>query len=900
MLTLGALAFLAPWVLLGLGAVPLLWWLLRVVPPAPLRVRFPAIRLLFGLVAQQEAAVKTPWWLVALRLALACAAIVALAHPVWEPAVPVAGSGPLILVLDDGWAAARDWEARRAAADRVLAQAERAGRPVLLVTTAPSDRDGRVPGAEVRPAAEASTIVHALRPKPWGTDRTAALAAFEAARPETGTSIWIADGVADAGAPLLAEALLSVGSLEVRIASQDDGPLVLMPPGTRSRLLEVGARRIAGDGPRAAWVRASGEDGRLLARGELVFDPGEDRAAVALDLPGEVRNLITRLDIEGERGAGATVLLDDRWRRRPVGLVSGGSLERDQPLLSDVFYVERALEPFTELRRGEIGALLANPPSVIVLADVAKIPAADLEALEPWIADGGVLLRFAGPRFAEGADELVPVRLRGGRTIGGAMSWAEPARLAPFDSSSPFAGLAIPRDVLVARQVLAEPTLDLPGKTWARLTDGTPLVTGEPRGKGWLVLVHTTANTAWSNLAISGLFVELLQRLVELSAGVPTDESEAALPPWRSLDGFGVLGPPPPAARAVPLATIDAEPPGPTRPPGYYGPAEAPRALNLGPSLAEATGLGPWPADAVVSPFGTTDEIDVQPWLVIAAILLALAELVASLAARGQILRPRPVAAAAVVLALVGATPPVGAVDDAFVIEATQDLRLAYVRTGDADVDDLTRAGLWGLGTILRARTSVEPGEPMAIDLENDELLFFPLVYWAITPDQPRPSDGARAKIDRYLKTGGILVLDTRDPDAAMGGGGASAATLRRLLRGLSIPPLVPVPHDHVLTRSFYLLDEFPGRWTGGQVWIEQTDGGVNDGVSSILVGSHDWAAAWAMDTRLQPLLPVVPGGERQREIAYRFGINLVMYATTGNYKADAVHVPTILERLGE
>jgi Domain of unknown function (DUF4159) len=103
-----------------------------------------------------------------------------------------------------------------------------------------------------------------------------------------------------------------------------------------------------------------------------------------------------------------------------------------------------------------------------------------------------------------------------------------------------------------------------------------------------------------------------------------------------------------------------------------------------------------------------------------------------------------------------------------------------------------------------------------------------------------------------------------------------------------------------VLTKSFYLMQDFPGHWSGGTLWVEPVEDQVNDGVASLIVGGNDWAAAWALDARGQPLYPVVPGGEPQREQAYRFGVNLVMYALTGNYKTDQVHVPAILERLGQ
>ena len=103
-----------------------------------------------------------------------------------------------------------------------------------------------------------------------------------------------------------------------------------------------------------------------------------------------------------------------------------------------------------------------------------------------------------------------------------------------------------------------------------------------------------------------------------------------------------------------------------------------------------------------------------------------------------------------------------------------------------------------------------------------------------------------------------------------------------------------------MLGRAFYLLQEFPGRYTGAPLWVERASDRVNDGVSPVIAGGHDWAAAWAMDADQHPMFAVVPGGKRQRELAYRFGVNLVMYVLTGNYKADQVHTPTILNRLGQ
>ena len=136
-----------------------------------------------------------------------------------------------------------------------------------------------------------------------------------------------------------------------------------------------------------------------------------------------------------------------------------------------------------------------------------------------WIDNGGVLVRFAGPHLAGATDDdLVPVKLRrGGRILGGSLSWEKPQQLAGFSRDGPFAGMTVPNDVTVTRQVLAEPDAQLTDRTWATLADGTPLVTAQRRGNGLLVLFHVTADTRWSDLPLSGTFVEMLRRIVALA-----------------------------------------------------------------------------------------------------------------------------------------------------------------------------------------------------------------------------------------------------------------------------------------------------------------------------------------------------------------------------------------------
>ena len=923
MWVLGPIGFLLPAILTALVALPVLWLILRAVPPAPVRRRFPGVALLLGLGDESRQTDRTPWWLLALRCLAVAAAILAFAGPVWNPAPRSEGSGPLLILADGTWADAADWSRRAERIAAALTEAGRAGRPVAVavLTDLPPE------GPQFQTADAWARRLPGLTPRPWEPEATA-VAAWAAALPAGFDTLWLSDGLAREGREALLAELRSRG--EVAVIEEARGAVALAPPRIEDGALGLAALRARTGAAETVEVAAWGPDPagieRELARLPLTFDAGADRAEAALTLPPELRNRVQRFEIVGVRSAGAVALTDDSLARREVALVAGREDREGLILLSPLHYLRQALAPTADLIGGTIEDVLMAAPDAIVLADVARLTPAEAEALAAWVEGGGLLVRFAGPRLAaadhaaDGADPLMPVRLRGGgRVVGGAMSWGEPRTLAPFREESPFFGLAVPADVTVSAQVLAEPDPTLAERTIAALADGTPLVTRKPLGQGQVVLFHVTANAEWSSLPLSGLFVQMLERLALSTRPVLAEAGALAGTVWRAerlLDAFGTLAP----AGATPGIAgerLAAGVPGPDLPPGLYAGGDRRVAVNV---IAQGARLAPalWPEGVTVAGPDGAREIDLKPWLLALALVVLAADVLASLALSGRLRGPRagPAGYAGLAAALGLVLVPGGAAraDDAFAIAATTEVVLAHVITGDPAVDRTAEQGLAGLSLRLAQRTAVEPAAPMAVNLETDELAFFPLLYWPVTPDMPRPSAAAYARLNRYLRTGGLILFDTRDADLGSFGGATPAGRrLQELAAPLDIPALEPVPEDHVLTRTFYLIQDFPGRHAGGAVWVEaappeaeRAEGmpfrNLNDGVTPVVIGGNDWAAAWAVDAQGQPLYPVGRGfaGERQREIALRFGINLVMHVLTGNYKSDQVHVPALLERLGQ
>ncbi len=905
MLGLGPLAFAQPWLLVAFVGLPALWWLLRLVPPPPREVPFPPIRFLMMLTRRETTARRTPWWLLLLRLAAIAALILAAAQPIINPAPQLAGQGPLVLVVDDGWPAARHWQALRERGLAEIAQAEREGRDVVLLTTAPAIAPDPAAATGAGAAREAMA---ALTPVPWWPDRAAAAERLAALGLDRATVVWLADGVArdDAGrgdADRLAAELDRLGPVRVMAPPPRQRAGLLSPTGDAGGGVAFALLRPAAGAGETVTVRALGADGEVLGLEEAAFAADATAAEVRFELPPPVLERARRFERVPARTAGDVILTDRGLGARTVGIVATGGAREAQPLVSERFFVERALAGRARVTGGDVATLLEAEPATIVLLDDQELSIDQEERLQDWIEGGGVLLRFAGPNLAERTgDPLVPVELRrGGRRLDGALSWAEPLPLGRFVADGPLAGLPVSADVRVRRQVLAEPSAELDDRTLAVLEDGTPLVTGRNVGDGWLMLVHTTANTRWSDLALSGTFVALLERAADLGRGRQPPPGDAVLRPVRLLDAFGRLQEPGAEITPVPAQRLLDGAVGPATPPGIWADesAGAERAFNLARREPSLTALTPSDMHHAPRPFAGAEETDLRPWFLLAALALLLADLLAVGLLRGHGRRAAG-APAALALALLAVPAQAQSFDP---VALARDTPLGFVRSGDPRLDRVTRAGLEGLATTLWRRTSVEASDPVPVDIADDPLALFPIIFWPV-PDDVEPLDPAAGeRLLGYLESGGMVVFDTRDAHLAVPGSGQGTPGMRRLrtlLEAVEMPALEPVGPDHVLTRSFYLLQDFPGRYAGEPVWVDRPQPGVNDGVSSIVIAANDWLGAWAIDEADRPLLPVTPGGERQRELARRVGVNLVMYALTGNYKTDQVHVPTLLERLGQ
>lgn len=896
-LALGPITFLAPLALLGLIALPLIWWLLRVTPPAPKKQTFPPLRILQDVMTEEETPDSTPLWLLFFRLFLMALVAAALARPILFQPEGISDR-PLTLVIDNGWESASNWGQVIREAESRIADARRKNVPVMIAASTQETE-----ALKYVPAQDAMRAIKSLVPSALPSNHETLAQNLNAVDLSGSEAVWLSSGIDFGQAESVAESLKTATTSKRLSPASELTPLI---PGQTSET--ANGFRSVWHRPdtrslRSAEITAHGRNGAVIARASIDFTPGDKTAEANFELPAELRSRVTVLRASGSATAGSVKLLDDSWGRPLIGILTPKT-DSSSPLLSEPFYAETALSPFADIYTGTLNEILPLAPSIIVMPDAART---EDTALKDFVEAGGLLIRFAGPKLAKRTDSLLPVDLRaGGRELGGALTWEEPQKLATFPEDSPFFGLKIAEDITVRRQIMANPSAQTDSRTWARLEDGSPIVTSSQEGFGRIILFHVTAGPEWSNLPVSGLYVNMLRRVLSLARATP-GKVQAGTGDWapeRVLNGFGRLGTPTIDALPIRNDLIGDTAISLKHPPGLYRQGARRKARNTVSDPGTIKTVGD--LDGIDrAAYGQTKERTLGGMMLGLALLLLALDAFFALFVSGRLSNLKPKRGAALAGLLIAAAiislPANTHAQEAEELSDALELNFAYVKTGDTREDDMSEAAIKGLVKALNDRTTIEPVGVRGVDVDTDPLVFYPFLYWSVTRNAATLTDVEAAALNAFMAGGGTLVLDTRDAGDQAVTGQITHPGLARVTAKLDIPRLTSVPDDHVLTKSFYLLQVFPGRWANGTVWVDRNvNGAARDGVSSVIIGSNDWASGWAIDDNGEPLQTLERDIPRQREMSLRFGVNLAMYALAGNYKSDQVHAAALIERLGQ
>jgi len=889
------LIFLYPWLLTALSLIPILWFILRALPPRAKKVKFSAFFLLKDISTNIKTPAHTPWWILLLRALMLFFFIIAFAEPIAQPSENIPGNskGNVLFIIDNGWAAASNWQLRKDKINSYIARLKRENRNVIIIPTSASRKSGKVNSYGPMTADNAKKWISELEPNPWFSSYNKVLKEIQKDLREKSINytIFFSDGLK---AP---KELLDI-TQDLIIDNNVNNPYILKYNGDKRSRLNFSIELLNQlNAAKDTALIAYADNGSIVDSLEITIPSGVKNYNFSWNIVPQIKEKIFKFSLKQKNMASTIFLVNSLWRKHPVGIIASSEKKDNKDFLSDVYYLRRALEKNSKVTINNFKELSKNKISALILPDSTSLTEDDKKSLMDWVKAGGFLIRFAGSNLAANVEtNLLPVKLRyGQRAMSGSMTWEKPLHLAEISKKSPLYGLKIPSNIIVRQQVISNPSLELFKKTWLKLEDGTPLITGSTIGNGTIILVHTTAGPNWSNFCYSGFYVEALERMISLSNGINNYEAHNLLPPLMLLDGFGNFYSLSENDNIV--DSINSEEdfnPSVHMPPGIYGDRYESKIFNLGEALQKMKPLKNIPFSLNVETYKESGEFNLKVFFLKTAFILLFFELAATLRIRGII--------SLVILLFTLFNPNISQAKNKTATSLVTTINLAYIKTGDNNIDRTSYNGLKGLGEVISSRTSVKISDIVGINVNLNDLSFYPFIYWPMVSGQNNLSLSATLNVKNYLDHGGIILFDTRDMQFGNKGNASALGVrkLRSLTKNLSIPELIKIPKDNILRRSFYLLDNFPGRFAGGDLWVEKEPDPNYDSVTSIIIGSNDWASAWSRNIRDLSSYRIEPNGEIQREMAYRFGVNLLMMSLTGNYKSDQIHISKILERIGQ
>lgn len=560
-------------------------------------VYFPAMHILHALPDTEAAPEGTPWWMQLPVYGAITAAAFGAAGPEWKPPLDLGGDAPVLVAFDNGWASAASWDERVTFARDILRVAHNNDVEVAFLPLAQERGDDALLPVTMS-AAEALSVLERLQPQPWQIDTqamTEALGALESG--SFGKTFWLSSGLdMDGYAQDFARTLSAIAPLEVYEDRAEQLPHILFPAQYESGDYRISVARPAGGEEETISVTAYGQDGTPIAAQEMIFPEGGLSADILFDVPQGQD--VFRFSLDTQQTAAGTVFVDEKWKPRSVGIVIQSQQDLSS-LLGEARYIRTALESHTAVHTGNVEQLLASGDiSVLALPDSVALSSIASKKLRQWVESGGTLIRFAGPNMARRdhiGDPLLPLDLqRGIHAMGSAGS------VAGFSESSPLQGVEGDARVSISGSIAALPGPGVESRIWARMADGSPLISANNLGEGQVVLFHTSANTALGEFSLSDMFVDTLVEIVRSGKSIEdtADFIRTPLPPVNILDGYGSMQPPNPSVLHLTQPVYEAQRFGADNPPGFYGDLLSGAAHNLSASFDGAEMIGALPDGA--------------------------------------------------------------------------------------------------------------------------------------------------------------------------------------------------------------------------------------------------------------------------------------------------------------
>ncbi len=896
---LNNISFANPLALWAIGSLPLIYLVVKTFPPAPKSFNFSSLYLLKSISSDTITRSKCPIWLLIFRILLILVIIIYFSKPFINSSKLDNKIENYFVFLDAGWSTASEWENYKDTLLEIMLEAKKLNKKFYLLRSNPDkERDSTIMFQSTN---QLSDYLNEQPPSPWQFNLDKTINKLDKTKFKKNTRyFYILSDFDYYPNEKRISSIIKEKYPNIEIINLVSRIKVLDKPSIIADNIEIKVKRLGNFfSEDQFYLKMVSKDGQVIYYKNYNFKKNDHTVIIREKFPLSLINRLEKIEIVDQNHAAGKFYFDDLNKKKIIGIVSEIIDYKENPLLSSVYYIKKALGNENKIIINNLENLISANIDILILPDVGLIEEKLSIILKKWISNGGLLIRFSGPKLAKEYTNFITTEktYKKIRFLGGQLSWEDEPIIESFPDNSIFRGLEIPDDIVIRKQLM----LDFKGNqkytVLGSLKDGTPLITSKEYDKGKIILFHFTANNDWSNIPITNLFVEMLYRTTLFNSIRKNDSLEEVKMKYF-IDGFGKIQKPDKIIKIKDGIKLQKSHPSPKNIPGIYENDELSIALNLSGNLK-------YDQFVKESYKNTTEEVffkksisDLSKIFLYLIIIFSIVDIIATLMIKinSNILKTfkKKIGYLSMFFLLFCFIKN----DNLKANDYFNETYLAYVKSANENKNKITKRGLNTLSEVLDRRTSISPRGVIEVDIEKDEIFYFPFLYWPIGKTLPDLSARTITKVKDYLFKGGIIFFDAYEIKINNSSDSKNLKKMVSFLRKINSNELINIDKKHTLSKSFYLLNSFPGRWNKNLILTDKNDKRINDGVSSIVLGFNDWASAWALDENNYPIYPVVPGGEKQREFAYRVGVNITMYSLTGTYKNDQIHSKSILERL--
>lgn len=896
------ISFVYPYSLILLIFLPFLIRFLITSPLLPKLKKFPSIIFLANYKSIDQKSAKLNYPIIILRLLIILFLIFAFSNPIFSSGNTKKSSD--LIIIDNGWTSGTIWNVRKQKIIELLSAKEIKNQEFFLLTTTELANE-KLSNYNSKNFAEAINFVKSIKPLSWSPNYKNVKRSVEDRIDSFDKVYWFTEKTINTEKSNLLNFLKNY-NLTIVASSENEIPPVLkvFPENDTTYKIEIHHYKKKFT---KGTINCFDEEQRLIFRQKfeqkIVENEDTFTTKFELKLPYQIKDKIFYFQLDDINSVSTKFFLNRLRQKKVIGIVNDKKNEVDFQRGS--YYTRKGVEKNNVIIEEGLSKLLTKSVSSIFIDDSNSTNNIKEQTLS-WIKSGGIMIKYGGPNllstFADNPNNIFLNKLSLSKietTLDSKLSLKKNLKIKEeTDEEEFFFGIKIPNEIVVKKYIqldISYLTNDV--EVLLRLENGAPIISSSKVGSGRIIFFHIPVNNLWSNFPLSYSFIEIIQRIINLSKGID-EKKERIFQPYLSLDAIGNFLP----ASAQVLSVNNFKPSNSivlnyNQPPGIYKDYDGFIAVNFGNNFSNSYKFKNLGSNLNFEELITDKSISLRPILLTLAILFFLIDTLITLYLRGLIrfdylLRIFPKVFMIIFITLISKTIIAKDISK----DKISETKIGYILTNNSLIDENSRNGLMQISKFVSKKTASILNKPEGINLQNQELFYYPLIYWPLINTNIKLSSEESKKINSFLKDGGLLLVDcklnfsTFDLDNCL-------AKFKDLVKISELSKFSKLGKNHGIAKSFYLIENFPGV-ENNEVFFSKVDSQFNDNAASVVLSNNNWSNAWAKDSNENFIFPLLDNSENQRITSIRFGINLVIYALTGNYKADQIHVPEILKRL--